>query len=154
MSNGFIRQVWLSPPSYATTSSQTPDRYKSRIKAKYHQWSVKSEPFTSPYKSSPQPGRTMSAGSGNTKDATIMRVSDMMTTVEQVKWRMEQIRLSMAEKKLHLLSTQTKNDELNYRANLVNQYMLWKQQGMTDKQILRIYPDTKVVIDALKEGVE
>jgi cell division protein ZapA (FtsZ GTPase activity inhibitor) len=77
-----------------------------------------------------------------------------MTKVDQMKLTMEQIRLSIAEKKLNLLSTQTKNDELNYTANLLDKYMLWKQQGMTDNQILRIYPGTNVVIDALKEEVD
>jgi hypothetical protein len=66
----------------------------------------------------------------------------------------ERDKIAIEKRKLDLMNTQTKNDELNYRINLVDKYTLWKQQGMTDKQILRICPDAKLVIDALKEDGE
>ena len=66
----------------------------------------------------------------------------------------EDRKLALEEKKLEFMLKQTKNEELNYRANLVEKYHEWKDRGMTDKQILCISPDLKVVVDALNGDLD
>ena len=46
-------------------------------------------------------------------------------------------------------SWKVKNDELDYKVNLVSQYTKLRDDGITNNQILRMCPEMKNVIDAL-----
>jgi hypothetical protein len=84
---------------------------------------------------------------------SLERHHHFLETVEDRKLAVEDRKLALEERKFEFMSKQTskqrKNEELNYTANLVQKYHEWKKHGMTDKQILRINPDLKVVVDAL-----
>jgi hypothetical protein len=70
---------WLPPPS-CPSSSHSPDRYESRVKTESPQRSIKTEAaYHSALKQSPKKAPPKKAGSGNSKDATVLRISDAMT---------------------------------------------------------------------------
>jgi hypothetical protein len=65
---------------------------------------------------------------------------------------MDQRRLALKEKKFKSLSWQGKNDQLNYKMNLLSKYAELKQNyNWTNKQILCFYPEMAKVINAQQQ---
>ena len=57
--------------------------------------------------------------------------------------------IDMEKERLRNMTWKGKNDELEYKSNMMEKYKVFKKDhGLSDKQILRLYPDMKTIIDA------
>jgi hypothetical protein len=69
--------------------------------------------------------------------------------LEEQREQRKAVKLNLEQNKFKSLAWQGKNDELNYKMNLITKYKQFKMDyGWSDEQILAFFPDMKLVIDA------
>ena len=65
---------------------------------------------------------------------------------------MKREEIDIERERLKSLSWKRKNDELEYMSNMMDKYKTFKHvHGLSDKRILRLYPDMKAIIEAFNE---
>ena len=92
---------------------------------------------------------------GETADALMTATKsadDRMAEMTRHHKRIEDIeskKIEIESRKAETLAWKSKNDELEYKMNLLRKYQEMKgEYGWTKKKILRFYPDMKEVIEA------
>jgi hypothetical protein len=63
----------------------------------------------------------------------------------------EEEKLELERQKMQTMEWKGKRDELNYKVDLVKQYKELKTSGISDEQIAQLFPEMKLVMEALKD---
>jgi hypothetical protein len=68
--------------------------------------------------------------------------------MEKRRFQLEENRLNLEQSRFQSMSWKGRNDELNYKMNLLSKYQEFKNLNWTDEQIVRFCPDMEQVIKA------
>jgi hypothetical protein len=80
-----------------------------------------------------------------------IRHNKKVEAMEQQRFQLKENRLNLEQKIFQSLEWKGKNDELNYKMNLIARYEEFKlKHNWSDDQILAFYPDMAQVINAKK----
>jgi hypothetical protein len=86
----------------------------------------------------------------------IRRHNKFLESMEERRLRLQEQQLAFQEKQYELSGFfKEKNAELEYKANLLNKYEMFKERGFTSKQIMAIVPEMQQILDIMgKESEE